>query len=70
MMDKDPLDPSVVLHTASQIVSRLETPHDALSVAMHSIMLSVGFRFAGLGDDARQGKSVNIRQLLIINVRG
>ncbi|KAG1474926.1 hypothetical protein G6F56_000038 [Rhizopus delemar] len=63
MMDKDPLDPSVVLHTASQIVSRLETPHDALSVAMHSIMLSVGFRFAGLGDDARQEGDGTQREL-------
>ncbi|EIE88334.1 hypothetical protein RO3G_13045 [Rhizopus delemar RA 99-880] len=54
MADKDPLDPSAVLHTTSQVITRLETQYDALAAAVHAIMLSVGFRFAGLGDDARQ----------------
>ncbi|CEG68448.1 hypothetical protein RMATCC62417_04706 [Rhizopus microsporus] len=54
MSVSDPLDPSAVLQLTSQIITRLESPYDALAAAMHAIMLSVGFRFAGLGDDARQ----------------
>ncbi|RCH92331.1 hypothetical protein CU097_013400, partial [Rhizopus azygosporus] len=54
MSASDPLDPSAVLQLTSQIITRLELPYDALAAAMHAIMLSVGFRFAGLGDDARQ----------------
>jgi hypothetical protein len=55
MSVSDPLDPSAVLQLTSQVIVRLESPYDALAAAMHAIMLSVGFRFAGLGDDARQG---------------
>ncbi|KAI7907006.1 PI31 proteasome regulator N-terminal-domain-containing protein [Cokeromyces recurvatus] len=49
------LDPSVILHSTSQIATELKDPYDAIAAATHAIMLSVGFRFAGLGDDARQG---------------
>jgi len=53
---KNILDPSVIIHATSQNISTLASPYDAIAAACHSIMLSVGFRFAGLGDDARQGK--------------
>ncbi|KAI8075482.1 PI31 proteasome regulator N-terminal-domain-containing protein [Gilbertella persicaria] len=48
------LDPSAILHSTSQIASGFKNPYDAIAGAVHAIMLSVGFRFAGLGDDARQ----------------
>ncbi|KAL9543532.1 hypothetical protein PS6_009231 [Mucor atramentarius] len=51
---KNILDPSVIIHATSQNISTLASPYDAIAAACHSIMLSVGFRFAGLGDDARQ----------------
>jgi hypothetical protein len=54
---KNILDPSAVIHSTSQNVSILHNPYDAIAAASHSIMISVGFRFAGLGDDARQGKN-------------
>lgn len=54
--DSNVLDPSVVLHATSQAASQLSNTYDAVAAACHAIMLSVGFRFAGLGDDARQGK--------------
>ncbi|KAI9272605.1 PI31 proteasome regulator N-terminal-domain-containing protein [Sporodiniella umbellata] len=63
MTDKDPLDPSLVLHTASKLVSRLESANDALALALHSIVLCVGFRFAGIGDDARQEGDGTRREL-------
>lgn len=51
------LDPSALLHTITQSVpNALQTPYDALAAATHAMMLAVGFRFAGLGDDARQGR--------------
>ena len=53
--DKDVLDPSVILHSASQVATRFNNPYDAIATASHAILLAVGFRFAGLGDDARQG---------------
>lgn len=56
--NKDILDPSIILHATAQAASELKNPYDALAAACHSIMLSVGFKFAGLGDDARQGKIV------------
>ncbi|KAL9547566.1 hypothetical protein MBANPS3_006108 [Mucor bainieri] len=52
--NKNVLDPSVIIHATSQNITALANPYDALAAASHSIMLSVGFRFAGLGDDARQ----------------
>lgn len=52
----NPLDPAAILHSTSQVVSKLNNPYDAIAAASHAAMLSVGFRFAGLGDDARQGK--------------
>jgi hypothetical protein len=57
MSDKDTnvLDPSIILHSTSKAVSKLNSPYDAIAAASHAIMLAVGFRFAGLGDDARQG---------------
>lgn len=54
--EKNVLDPSAILHSTSQVATRFNNPHDAIAAAAHAIMLSVGFRFAGLGDDARQGK--------------
>ncbi|KAG2198809.1 hypothetical protein INT47_000725 [Mucor saturninus] len=54
MSQSNVLDPSVILHSTSQIASNLQSTHDALAAASHAIMLGVGFRFAGLGDDARQ----------------
>lgn len=57
---KNILDPSVIIHATSQNISTLASPYDAIAAACHSIMLSVGFRFAGLGDDARQGKYTHI----------
>lgn len=54
--DSNVLDPSVILHATSQAASQLSNTYDAVAAACHAIMLSVGFRFAGLGDDARQGK--------------
>jgi hypothetical protein len=54
------LDPSVILHSTSQGVTTLNNPYDAIAAASHAIMLSVGFRFAGLGDDARQGKTNSV----------
>jgi proteasome inhibitor subunit 1 (PI31) len=56
MSQSNVLDPSVILHSTSQVANSLKTPHDALAAASHAILLGVGFRFAGLGDDARQGK--------------
>lgn len=53
---KNILDPSVIIHSTGQNVTRLDNPYDAIAAACHSIMINVGFRFAGLGDDARQGK--------------
>lgn len=53
--EKNLLDPSVIIHATSQNIAALASPYDAIAAACHSIMLSVGFRFAGLGDDARQG---------------
>ncbi|GAN06194.1 conserved hypothetical protein [Mucor ambiguus] len=52
--NKNVLDPSVIIHATSQHITTLANPYDAIAAACHSIMLSVGFRFAGLGDDARQ----------------
>ncbi|KAI8979785.1 PI31 proteasome regulator N-terminal-domain-containing protein [Mycotypha africana] len=51
---KRSLDPSAILHQISQNVTALKNPYDAIAVATHAIMLDVGFRFAGIGDDARQ----------------
>lgn len=56
-MSQNLLDPSSILHTITQIVPKnLESSYDALAAATHAIMLSVGFRFQGLGDDARLGR--------------
>ena len=53
---KPVLDPASLLHTISQITpKKLESAYDALAATSHAIMLSVGCKFAGLGDDARQG---------------
>jgi proteasome inhibitor subunit 1 (PI31) len=74
--DKYVLDPSVILHSTSQVVTRLNNPHDAIAAAAHAIMLSVGFRFAGLGDDARQGKILHCstikecRNTYILHIEG
>ncbi|KAI9486556.1 MAG: PI31 proteasome regulator N-terminal-domain-containing protein [Benjaminiella poitrasii] len=57
------LDPSVILHSTSQNVSELRDPYDALAAAAHSILLAVGFRFAGLGDDARQEGDGTVKKL-------
>ncbi|KAG0172140.1 hypothetical protein DFQ30_011120 [Apophysomyces sp. BC1015] len=55
MAETNVLDPSLILHSITQVVPHaLQSPYDALSAATHAIMLSVGFKFAGLGDDARQ----------------
>jgi hypothetical protein len=60
MSDKNktpnPLDPSSILHCISQSATSFQSPYDAMTAAVHAILISVGFRFAGLGDDARQGK--------------
>ncbi|KAI8339736.1 PI31 proteasome regulator N-terminal-domain-containing protein [Chlamydoabsidia padenii] len=49
------LDPSSILHKITQnLPDSLQSPYDALTAATHSAMLSVGFKYAGLGDDARQ----------------
>lgn len=72
--NKNVLDPSVIIHATSQNISTLASPYDAIAAACHSIMLSVGFRFAGLGDDARQGKCthtlVQEQQTLIFYIEG
>jgi hypothetical protein len=60
---KNILDPSAVIHSTSQNVSILHNPYDAIAAASHSIMISVGFRFAGLGDDARQEGDGTIKKL-------
>lgn len=52
------LDPSIILHSTSKAVNKLQSPYDAIAAAVHAIMLAVGFRFAGLGDDARQGNNI------------
>lgn len=54
----NPLDPAAILHSTGQVVSKLNNPYDAIAAASHATMLSVGFRFSGLGDDARQGKEL------------
>ncbi|KAF7729868.1 hypothetical protein EC973_003602 [Apophysomyces ossiformis] len=55
MAETNVLDPSLILHSITQIVpNTLQSPYDALAAATHAVMLSVGFRYAGLGDDARQ----------------
>ncbi|KAI8332002.1 PI31 proteasome regulator N-terminal-domain-containing protein [Blakeslea trispora] len=48
------LDPSAILQSIVQNSNSLKNSYDALAAAVHAIMLGVGFRFAGLGDDARQ----------------
>lgn len=56
-MSDNSLDPASILHTLGQITpGTLQTPYDALAATTHAIMLSIGCKFAGLGDDARQGK--------------
>ncbi|KAI9265274.1 PI31 proteasome regulator N-terminal-domain-containing protein [Phascolomyces articulosus] len=61
---KSVLDPASLLHTIGQIVPKtLESPYDALAATTHAIMLSVGCKFAGLGDDARQEGDGTIRTL-------
>jgi proteasome inhibitor subunit 1 (PI31) len=55
MSDKNVLDPAIILHTTGQVATILQSPYDAIAAAVHAIMLGVGFRFSGLGDDARQG---------------
>jgi hypothetical protein len=56
-MTSNVLDPSSILHKIAQnLPGSLTSPYDALTAATHAAMLSVGFKFAGLGDDARQGK--------------
>lgn len=69
MSESNVLDPSIILHSTSQIASNLRNTYDALAAASHAIMLGVGFRFAGLGDDARQGKKKEsiLRFLFISN---
>ncbi|KAI9498870.1 PI31 proteasome regulator N-terminal-domain-containing protein [Zychaea mexicana] len=58
------LDPASLLHTVAQITPKtLQSPYDALAAATHAIMLSVGCRFAGLGDDARQEGDGSVRTL-------
>ncbi|KAI8986392.1 PI31 proteasome regulator N-terminal-domain-containing protein [Pilobolus umbonatus] len=54
MAQPNVLDPSSVLHKTTKAVDILNSPYDAIAAASHAIMLSVGFRFAGIGDDARQ----------------
>ncbi|KAI8096097.1 PI31 proteasome regulator N-terminal-domain-containing protein [Thamnidium elegans] len=61
--DSNVLDPSVILHATSQAASQLNNTYDAVAAACHAIMLSVGFRFAGLGDDARQEGDGTIKVL-------
>ncbi|ORZ16267.1 PI31 proteasome regulator N-terminal-domain-containing protein [Absidia repens] len=54
-MTSNVLDPSSILHKITQnLPNTLQSPYDALMAASHAAMLSVGFKFAGLGDDARQ----------------
>ncbi|KAI8098696.1 PI31 proteasome regulator N-terminal-domain-containing protein [Halteromyces radiatus] len=54
-MSSNVLDPSSILHNILQnLPNSLQSPYDALMAASHSAMLAVGFKFAGLGDDARQ----------------
>lgn len=60
MSTSNVLDPSVILHSTSQVITELKSPYDALAAASHAIMLGVGFRFAGLGDDARQGECLHV----------
>lgn len=56
-MTTNVLDPSAVLHKLSQLIpNKLQSPYDGLMAASHAAMISVGFKYAGLGDDARQGK--------------
>lgn len=55
--DSNILDPSSILHATSKAITQLNSPYDAIAAAVHAIMLAVGFRFSGLGDDARQGKA-------------
>ncbi|CAO3587057.1 unnamed protein product [Absidia cylindrospora] len=54
-MASNVLDPSSILHKITQnLPNTLQSPYNALMAASHAAMLSVGFKFAGLGDDARQ----------------
>ncbi|KAI8371588.1 PI31 proteasome regulator N-terminal-domain-containing protein [Radiomyces spectabilis] len=64
MASPNVLDPSSVLHTLQQCIpNSLQSGYDALAAASHAVMLSVGFRFAGLGDDARQEGDGTKKQL-------
>ncbi|KAI9300363.1 PI31 proteasome regulator N-terminal-domain-containing protein [Cunninghamella echinulata] len=54
-MTTNVLDPSSILHNISQLIpNTLQSPYDGLMAASHVAMISVGFKYAGLGDDARQ----------------
>ncbi|KAI8062503.1 PI31 proteasome regulator N-terminal-domain-containing protein [Gongronella butleri] len=49
------LDPSsVVERMIKALPNTVQSPYDALMLMAHAAMLSVGFKYAGLGDDARQ----------------
>ncbi|KAJ8657015.1 hypothetical protein O0I10_007349 [Lichtheimia ornata] len=63
-MSNNSLDPASILHTLAQITpGTLQNPYDALAAATHAIMLSIGCKFAGLGDDARQEGDGTVRAL-------
>ncbi|CDS12680.1 hypothetical protein LRAMOSA04866 [Lichtheimia ramosa] len=63
-MSDNSLDPASILHTLGQITpGTLQTPYDALAATTHAIMLSIGCKFAGLGDDARQEGDGTVRVL-------
>jgi PI31 proteasome regulator N-terminal len=61
------LDPSSVLHTLSQTLPKdnggenqseplLRNNNEGIAALSHAIMLSVGFRLVGLGEDGNKGK--------------
>jgi hypothetical protein len=65
------LDPSSVLHTLTQILSKehadknmpetlLRSNYDGLAAVSHAIMVTVGFRLVGLGDDDHRGEQLSI----------
>ncbi|KAI8647333.1 PI31 proteasome regulator N-terminal-domain-containing protein [Parasitella parasitica] len=61
--EKNVLDPASIIHSTSQNTPTLSTPYDAIAAACHSIMINVGFRFAGLGDDACQEGDGSLKRL-------
>lgn len=62
------LDPSSVLHTLAQILPKenadeskpqtlLRSNYDGIAAVSHAIMVSVGFRLVGIGEDDHKGEN-------------